>query len=106
MKKKVYNLKINFLTLVKEEDNSNVDVIVLLNNKSYIATFMTFKNLMNLLEIYKKTGECLYGTYFYSTRTIYIEKLTEDLIKKVVADMLEEGGFYNTFEECPVEEDE
>lgn len=78
--------------------NDNVDVEVLLDNgKRYAATFFTIKNIVSILNRYKKTKECCSGSYFWASDMIIVDSLDENVINKTIQDLIKNEEFYTAF---------
>lgn len=74
------------------EHDSNVDVEVkLCSGVRYFATFFTIQNIASLLQRYKTSGECASGLYFWATDMILVEKLSVDVIRETIKDLISTG---------------
>jgi hypothetical protein len=72
--------------------DDNIDVIVTLPDRTrWWGTFFTFDNIESLRQKNKETGECLSGTYLWSSNMIICEDVSRETIEKVVDDLLEKG---------------
>jgi hypothetical protein len=67
------------------------------DGKVFSATFFTLDNIVNLLSIYKDTGECESGLYFWAADMIIAEKLSDEVITESIEDLIETGEFYRAF---------
>jgi hypothetical protein len=77
-------------------ENGNIDVRVqLADGRSFVPTFFTIKNLASLLGRYKSTGECAHGTYLWASDMIIVERITEDVIRTSIMDLIETGDIEN-----------
>lgn len=93
---KVKKMKIKNIWFEFEEWNekidvydSNSDVIFELSDGSkWCATFFTYKNLYNLAEKNRKTGECLSGQYFYADKPIFISEMKKETIISAIEDII------------------
>jgi len=82
-----------------DEDDDNVDVRVNFDDgKSYRAALFTLKNIQTLISRYRRTGECAFGTYFYSTDMVIVEKLNVETIERVVNDLIENDELAAAFD--------
>jgi hypothetical protein len=77
-----------------DEDDDNVDVKVYFGDgRTYTATIFTLKNIQSIFEKYKQTGECLSGLYFWTFDMLIVQKLTIEVIERVIADLIESGEY-------------
>lgn len=84
-----------------DPDDDNVDVWVTFESgESYIATFFTLKNLATLMARYRESGECASGLYVWGSDMIVVERLTDDVIDRTIADLLTSGEFTGAFSYC------
>ena len=71
-----------------DENDSNMDVIFTLSNKTkWVTTFFTYQNILSLSQKNKATGECLYGLYFLAKDMILIDRLNKDIIQKTLEEI-------------------
>ena len=78
--------------------NDNCDVIVTLNNnEKWMATFFTIENLKSIMKSYKKSGECLFGSYFWASEMIIIEEISKAKIEKAILDLIKNKEFKSIF---------
>jgi len=78
--------------------NMNTDVHVKFQDGIvWMATFLTYDNIATLVSRYRQSGECLYGTYFWASDMILIERIDRPTIERVIADLLESGEFHLAF---------
>lgn len=92
------NFELTIFSNIKDIDvlNDNVDVEIKLNNgRKFIATFFTIENIKSLLHHYQKTGECANGLYIWATDMIIVDRLTEDVIRKSIVDLINNGEIYH-----------
>lgn len=81
-----------------DPDDDNVDVEVqFYNGTRYVATFFTLKNLQSLFNKNKRTGECAAGLYFYTPDMIVVGKLTSEVIRETICNLIQEGVFTSAF---------
>lgn len=79
-------------------DNDNTDVIVTLDDKCrYIATFFTYKNIENIRNKNKKTGECNSGKYFWASDMIIVEKTDRLTIEETIEFLISSDEFKQVF---------
>ncbi len=91
-------MTVELIDKVEDSECDNVDVRVVLNGQeTYVATFFTLKNIESIMRHFSNTGECLSGTYFWSSNMIITHILTQSNIEKVIADMLDTGEFFDVF---------
>lgn len=93
------DFKLRILHEISSEENDNVDVVVVLNGEGvcYTATFATIGNIIELIDKYKASGECLSGKYFWSINLIIIERVNLKFIEEAVFDLLRCGQFFSAF---------
>jgi hypothetical protein len=78
--------------------DENTDVRVTLEDDSeWIATFFTYKNILNLRDKNKNTGECLSGKYFWASNMFLIDEISRENILNVVSELLANGQFTSAF---------
>ena len=83
-----------------DEDDSNSDVVFKLSDGTqWVATFITYQNILSLSKKNKETGECLNGLYFVGTDMVLIEKLNRESVIKVLEQMLKDGNISKYFSE-------
>ncbi|MEM6966417.1 MAG: hypothetical protein AAF573_16760 [Bacteroidota bacterium] len=86
-------------TRYEEDDKTNTEVIVHLNNgEKYIAAFTTFYKVEAQRIAHAETREFLGGKYFWEKNMILIDSCTEDNILLIVQHLLAEGDFLEVFE--------
>ena len=79
--------------------DGNEDIFVEFSNGDrYVATFFTYKNIETLRQKNKKTGEELYGKYFWSSDMILIDDLSLETLKEVIDDLLKNNDFNDVFD--------
>ena len=77
----------------------NVDVEVRLpSGERYASTFYAKGNIDILFSKNKKTGENSNGLYLNMIYSVVVEQLTEEVIKKVVSDLIDKNQLYYSFE--------
>jgi len=99
------NMKKNIWINVEESDNkeydyfdNNVDVAVTFSNRSrWLATFVTYKNIETLRQKNEKTGECMYGAYFWASDMILIDNVSRERIEEVIDYLIEHDEFKSSF---------
>ena len=77
-------------------DNLDVEV-TLTDGRRFGATFFTLQNVRRLFEKNRATGECHGGLYLWAANMILVETLTMDVIRKTIADLLENGELFSAF---------
>lgn len=86
------------ITESKDIFDGNEDIFVkFTNGDQYVATLFTYKNIETLRQKNKKTGEELYGKYFWATDMILIDNLSMTTIKEVIDDLLKDNSFNSVF---------
>ncbi len=76
------------IAIVEEEDDEGN---ILLAN--YMASFYSYKHIASITHEHKKTGDFLGGAYFHDGNMVLVERCTEELIWRVVVDLVREGEF-------------
>jgi len=77
-----------------DEEDDNVDVQVYFDDgRTYTATIFTLKNIQSIFEKYEHTGECLSGLYFWTLDMLIVQKLTMEVIERMIADLIESGEY-------------
>lgn len=77
----------------------NVDVEVrLASGERYAGTFYAKGNIDVLFAKNKRTGEYCKGLYLKMNYSLIVEELTEEVIKKVVSDLINGNELYYSFE--------
>ena len=79
------------------DDNSDV-IVTLGDGTRWVATFVTYQNVLSLAAKNRQTGECMSGRYLAVTDMILIEELTRPLVEAVVADLIADERFELYFE--------
>ena len=70
-------------------ENDNIDVeITLEDGRVYSASFFTLKNIQEIMNKYKSTGECINGLYFMASDMIIIEEISEDKLRNTISDII------------------
>jgi hypothetical protein len=81
--------------------DDSVDIYVTFEDgTSYTATFFTVKNITTLLDRYRETGECASGLYVYAVDMIIVHELSDEVVERTVADLLETAEFETAFARC------
>ncbi|WP_445667367.1 hypothetical protein [Paenibacillus sp. FSL H8-0034] len=81
--------------------DDNTDVIVTFEDGSrWVASFFTYKNIQTLTEKNRRTGECLYGKYFWGSDMLLVDECSRNRIEEVIRDLIKEGDFENIFNRC------
>lgn len=87
--------------------NDNIDVEVsFANGERYIATFFTVVNIQRIMEGYRHTGECLYGTYFWCSDLIIVKDLEMETIENTIRDLIRREMLETIFLLCKEYEDD
>lgn len=83
-----------------DETLQNVDVVVTMpDGGHYAAVFMRPDEISELMARYATTGECAGGSYFWSTDTIFVKRITEATIRDTIKHLVENGEFESAFSE-------
>lgn len=83
-----------------EAMDGNVDVIVLLNNnKKYIASFFSYANIIELSDQHRKEKSYLNGNFFWNKNMVLVKSINKQLITCVVNHLLHEGEFMDAFKQ-------
>ncbi|MBD8497244.1 hypothetical protein [Paenibacillus arenosi] len=83
-------------------EDVNTDVIVVFSNRmKWIASFFTYKNIQTIRENNRKTGECLNGSYYWSSDMVLIDIGSSERIHEVINYLIESEEFENVFTRYP-----
>ena len=91
-------MNIKIIDEIVDINNDNADIEVTISDNKYVATFFTLKNISTLFESYRNTGECLAGSYFWSSNMIIVKDLNEETIQSVISQLVESDEFEDVFE--------
>ncbi len=81
----------------------NVDVVVVLsNNKKYIASFFSYANIFELSDQHQKEKSYLNGNYFWNKNMVLVKSIDKQLITCVVNHLLNEGDFVDVFKQISI----
>jgi len=84
---------------VEDPGDANADVEVeLADGSRWGATVFTPRNLETLRARYRSSGECAGGLYLWARHMILVEAVTEEVLRRVVEDLLESGELDGAFE--------
>ena len=76
----------------------NTDVIVeMADGKRYAASFFAYENIPLIAKENKEKEAFLIGKYYWVKNMILIECCSQELITKVVQEMIDEGEFLEAF---------
>lgn len=82
----------------KESRQGPIDVVVdLVNGEQYVASFFTYRQILELKAWHERTGEYLNGKYFFSKNMVLIDFFSSENIRKVIDHLIEEGEFREVF---------
>ena len=90
----------------EEAINSNTDVIVLVEETDdtsnplmvkYLATFFTYRNILELVQQHFASGDFLSGAYFHSSNMVLVEKCSYQHVYRVVTHLIDQGEFEAVF---------
>lgn len=80
-------------------ENMNTDVIVTFESgDKYVASFITYKRLLDLIEENKKSGSYLSGGYFWMKNMVLVKDMSEAKIKSLIDHLVGHGDFQLIFE--------
>jgi hypothetical protein len=94
------DFRIEFVTPLSDTEdpcNANIDAEIFIGDDRYLATFFTLDNIRGLSERDARSGECAGGIYFWAVDMVIVERLTEDVIRHSVEDLLREGNLARAF---------
>ena len=78
------------------DDNTDVTV-TFADGTPWFATFLTYANVVTLTEKNRRTGECLFGRYFWALDMILVDEVSRERIEEVVAHLIATGEFTSVF---------
>ena len=55
---------------------------------------------------YKVSGDCNHGQYFWCSDLVVVEKITQDVIAEIVADLIKTGELKSALSQLADEDDE
>ncbi|MBT2290552.1 hypothetical protein J7E73_15715 [Paenibacillus albidus] len=91
-------------------NDCNTDVIVVFPDRSkWIASFFTYQNVETLRQKNIQTGECMNGSYFWSSDMVLIDVISRERIEQFIDHLIEHDNFQSVFKRYPdvdSEEDE
>jgi len=80
-------------------ENMNTDVIVTLRSgDKYVASFVTYKRLFEMIEEHRITGAFLSGRYYWMKNMVLIQKLNKTDLRDVIDHLVVHGDFQLIFE--------
>lgn len=83
-------------------DDENTDVIVVFPDRSkWIASFFTYKNIETLRQKNIQTGECINGSYFWSSDMVLIDVLSRQRIEQLIDHLIKHDDFQSVFNRYP-----
>lgn len=76
-----------------KSDTGNIDVIIhdLIGLSKYQVTFFSLNNVRELMNGYKSSGECLSGSYFWSSNMVILSEMSLDKIIEVSGHLINSG---------------
>ena len=101
------NEKIKEIFLTKDQKqeacedtkNCHTDVIIVFGNgDTFGAPFFSLKGIKKINEENKKSGEFLFGKYFWAERMVIVGSCEMREIRAVIDHLIDEGDFYKVFE--------
>lgn len=85
----------------RNDEDNNTDVIVKFDDGSeWVASFFTYQNIISLSQKNEKTGECLYGDYFWVSNMILVKEMSRVAIQRVIKQLILDGKFESVFSPC------
>ena len=86
------NFRMTLLNASADLFDDNVDAEVeLADGRKFSCTFFTLFNIRSLMSIYKTSGECCNGRYFWALDMILVEDLRLQTLEATIADMIVRG---------------
>ena len=83
-------------------NDCNTDVIVVFPDRSkWIASFFTYLNIETLRQKNIQTGECMNGSYFWSSDMVLIDVISRERIEKLIDHLIEQDNFQSVFNRYP-----
>ena len=87
---------VNAATLLS--DVSDI-VVSLTNGRKYVAVFVSYERLSTIWQKHQLSGAYLSGTYYWMKNMVLVKNCKMKTVRKVVEYLLDEGMFWETFEE-------
>lgn len=82
--------------------DANSDVIVtLVDGSRWVATFLTYANVVSLAQKNQQTGECMRGAYLWVSDMVLIDRLNRPRIEAVIDHLLHTDEFVQIFSRLP-----
>ncbi len=79
---------------IDDPEDCNIDVVVrFADGEQRTATFFTLKNVASLMRNYAETGECMSGRYFWAVDMILVQRLTPEVVRATVEEMVRSGEY-------------
>ena len=82
-----------------DDDNSDV-MVTFENGEQWVASFISYQNVLSLTDKNRGTGECLGGKYLAVTDMILIDVVSRERIEQVVADLIGDDALGAHFTRC------
>ena len=104
-----YELLIIWGSGLEAPDDDNIDIEVLTLDGRFSATVFTLRNVVSLLDKWRATGEEPSSYFRCSDAVIVDEPITEDLLRRLVADAVRTGdveGWERLHDDLEGDEDE
>ncbi|BFT72515.1 hypothetical protein [Paenibacillus sp. P36] len=80
----------------------NTDVIVVFPDRSkWIASFFTYKNIETLRQKNIQSGECMNGSFFWTSDMVLIDLLSRERIEELVDHLMRQDKFQTVFNRYP-----
>lgn len=83
-------------------NDCNTDVIVVFPDRSkWIASFFTYCNIETLRLKNSQTGECMHGSYFWSSDMVLIDVISRERIEQLIEHLIKNEHFQSVFNRYP-----
>ncbi|MEC0270460.1 hypothetical protein [Paenibacillus anseongense] len=80
--------------------DGNTDVIVVFPDRTkWIASIFTYKNIETLRQKNIQTGECMNGSYFWSSEMVIIDVISRQNIEQLIDYLIKHVNFQSIFKQ-------
>ncbi|OKP86007.1 hypothetical protein A3844_14730 [Paenibacillus helianthi] len=83
-----------------KDDNSDV-IVVFPDRSKWIASFFTYQNIETLRQKNIQTGECMSGTYYWSSDMVLIDIISRERIEQLIDHLIKHGNLQSVFNRYP-----
>ncbi|OKP96207.1 hypothetical protein [Paenibacillus sp. P46E] len=83
-----------------KDDNSDV-IVVFPDRSKWIASFFTYQNIETLRQKNIQTGECMSGTYYWSSDMVLIDIISRERIEQLIDHLINHGNLQSVFNRYP-----